>query len=346
MNLTRRGRGVVWVAGFAFLWALVFGLESLNAVVVSAVVALGIGGLWIHRVDAPTVERFAPQPGHAGNQRLVRFQLRADGSPRATIVDQLPPGVEAVAEDNRLRRVLDGRTIGYSVIPEERGIHQLGPLEVEITDPFGLVATRYELDATTELVTYPRVYELGGLSGIRISDIGGSLRERNEFDRVREYERGDPLRDIHWRSTAKHPEDLIVKEFIARTDANRTRILAECEQGGADAMAMAAASVAITLMNDGIDVGLTVADETIAVESGQNHRARILETLASTEGGYPTDQGTAGTIRVHAGGNGDVTVTIGTNSMPFERLRRRDPARAGTTRRDQSAVAADGGWPQ
>lgn len=114
----------------------------------------------------------------------------------------------------RLRRRGTAR-LGYRVHPIMRGIHQVGPLRVRITDPFGLAEFERELAGQTRMVVVPRTVVLAGLpggSGVGVGD-DGSVRLRSgqgEDDAVvRQYRQGDDLRRVHWRSTARRDELMV-----------------------------------------------------------------------------------------------------------------------------------------
>jgi uncharacterized protein (DUF58 family) len=87
-----------------------------------------------------------------------------------------------------------------------------------LEDAFGLQRAEVPLGAASTLLVYPRLVELE-----RLFSEGGTyaqdgrrllLRRPSGFDlhSVREYEQGESLRKVHWRSTAKRGE-LMVKEL-------------------------------------------------------------------------------------------------------------------------------------
>src|SRR5439155_6397942 len=89
---------------------------------------------------------------------------------------------------------------------------------VAIEDPFGLDRIEQPLSAPGALLIYPRLVELDRLfseSG-RLGRDGRRLLLRRpagfDLHSVREYERGESLRKVHWRSTAKRGQ-LMVKEL-------------------------------------------------------------------------------------------------------------------------------------
>ncbi len=99
-----------------------------------------------------------------------------------------------------------------------RGRYAIEPAEVLVEDPLGLEQIELRAGDTTSLVVWPRVVELGRLfsdGGPR--DQGGRralLRRPSGFElhAVRDYQQGEPLRAVHWPSTARRSK-LIVKEL-------------------------------------------------------------------------------------------------------------------------------------
>jgi uncharacterized protein (DUF58 family) len=105
--------------------------------------------------------------------------------------------------------------LDYQLVPAVRGLHQVGPLTARAGDPLGLAEHERVLAERSTLVVYPRTTVLAGLPenfGLGRGDAGSSgLRwGPGEHDvMVREYQPGDPLRSVHWRSTARHDELMV-----------------------------------------------------------------------------------------------------------------------------------------
>jgi uncharacterized protein (DUF58 family) len=114
---------------------------------------------------------------------------------------------------------LGGRSeaaIEVSLAFDRRGLYELGPAQTRAADPFGLLHFVRRFEERTEVVVYPRVYDLRDfpLRGAEVeADARGSVGQRgDEFAGLREYRRGDDRRHIHWKSVARTGE-LFVKEF-------------------------------------------------------------------------------------------------------------------------------------
>jgi uncharacterized protein (DUF58 family) len=106
-------------------------------------------------------------------------------------------------------------TMRYPVNPRVRGVHLIGPVTVRVSDPLGLVEYERELAGRSALTVLPRVTPLNGLPdgfGRGEGDAGstGLRRGPGEHDALlREYQPGDPLRTVHWRSTARRDELMV-----------------------------------------------------------------------------------------------------------------------------------------
>ncbi len=98
-----------------------------------------------------------------------------------------------------------------------RGVHAVGPVTYERTDPVGLVSRRFETGAALELRVAPRVTDLSLFAGGLTNDLDGATSQQLSmsdlaFHALREYVPGDDLRHVHWRSSAKAGE-LLVRQY-------------------------------------------------------------------------------------------------------------------------------------
>ena len=107
-----------------------------------------------------------------------------------------------------------------------RGRYVVEEAKAMIDDPFGLAHSEVDLAAGGSLLVYPRLVALDRLfseSGAHAQDGRRLLLRRpSGFDlhSVREYEQGESLRKVHWRTTARRGQ-LMVKEL---EDAPRDEI--------------------------------------------------------------------------------------------------------------------------
>lgn len=98
-----------------------------------------------------------------------------------------------------------------------RGVHTVGPVVYEKTDPAGLVSRRFDTGQPLELLVAPRVTDLSVFAGGLTNDLDGATSQQLSmsdlaFHALREYVPGDDLRHVHWRSSAKAGE-LLVRQY-------------------------------------------------------------------------------------------------------------------------------------
>ena len=198
------------------------------------------------------------------------------------VVGRIPPG-----------RV---RAIDYAVRSHLRGRHHLGPLGVQVQDPFGLANRNAVLEGRADLVELPAVHPL---SSNRQPSAGvGSEGEQahlialhGEDDvTIREYRDGDDLRRIHWPATAR-TGDLMVRQED-RPAQRRAVVMIDprpSAHGGAGATSSfewavtAAASVAVHLCESGYAVHLVCAETVETARAADTMTVdEILDVLAVT----------------------------------------------------------------
>lgn len=105
------------------------------------------------------------------------------------------------------------------ILPLRRGPLRFEHAELAWRDPFGLSRRLSPAPARQSILILPKRYFIPRLAlpGTREYQPGGvalasAVGESEEFVALRDYRRGDPLRHIHWKSTARTGQ-LIVKEF-------------------------------------------------------------------------------------------------------------------------------------
>ena len=144
--------------------------------------------------------------------------------PWLKVNDEFPDEIEVVAGDiqGNVRRnlmTLNHQTSiawyerirwEYRLRCSERGLYQIGPARVESGDPFGFLRTRATADQQDFLLVYPRVHpieELGIPAYHPLGEVHGGLQIFPDPSRpagIREYQVGDPLKTIDWKSTARN----------------------------------------------------------------------------------------------------------------------------------------------
>jgi uncharacterized protein (DUF58 family) len=332
----RKALGSLTVRGRAFLasgiTAIVCGLALLERDLVR--VGLLVGALPLvalffvagraHHIKL--VREVSPPHLTVGDSASVTVALTNSGAPTGVLLmeEQVP-----YALGGRPRFVVPpmGRgaheQLQYTVRPALRGRHRLGPLQLRRREPFGMVEMRQQLPGTAELLVLPTVTPL---AGIRLG--GGSFATGDDHARsfsvgkvadvvVREYRRGDDLRRVHWRSTARLGELMVRNEeqlWQARAVIlldNRVAAHRGTGPGSSlEAAVAAAASVSVHLAREGYQVRLVTSS---GVTDSWHERGRpldpfpILERLATVQ---LTDEPNLPTLAMTEDITGGVTFAI------------------------------------
>lgn len=122
----------------------------------------------------------------------------------------------------------------YHVEPLHRGKNRFRRVFLQMKSRLGLWTVYDERDIHQEVRIYPDIKAVHGVellarrnrlaeTGIRLSRLKG---RGTEFDRLREYRRGDEFRSIDWKATSRHQE-LISREYVVEKNQNII-ILIDC----------------------------------------------------------------------------------------------------------------------
>ncbi|ADB62440.1 protein of unknown function DUF58 [Haloterrigena turkmenica DSM 5511] len=334
MRLTLRGWTALFVVVVSLAMGWEFGPRALNAVVVPLAVVLLAGVVAVGRADRPEIRRAPVPEGFPGDRRTIELAIESSATVSATVRDDVGDGIAVLESDDETAAIEDGAPVvettlagddrvGYEIRLEERGEHRLGPATITVSDLFGLVRRRFADEGTTTALVYPRVYEVRSGPGSEVRAVTDALagQDRDAFDHLREYQRGDSLRDVHWKSAAKRPDaDLVVTEYADTEETGTATIAAECVSGRDDELATAVASVARHLLEADVDVGLALPNADCEPGSGHDHARRLLAAAARLEAGE-LEAGRREEADVVIRSDADGTrVVIDDRSIPFERL--------------------------
>ncbi len=215
---------VAFVLGLALRRADLFllGLALLLAVLGSHLALLRPAApLLVHR-------SIRPDAVNAGEDSAVTVVVRSgDGRPVPSLrwEDPAPRGV--VAHRREAAAAIPGdpgaAILHYDIRAPRRGVYEIGPLRIHRLDPLGLAVIDIVVGRADPLLVRPRVSVLDD-SPLDESVAGGAelvvmRRTTPSVDEVsaREYERGDPMRRVNWRASAKRGR-LMVRQEEQRSD--------------------------------------------------------------------------------------------------------------------------------
>jgi len=107
--------------------------------------------------------------------------------------------------------------VAYTVLPQTRGRYRMGPLTIDVSDPFVLTRQRLEFDELDDLLVTPEIEDLVSAPDEGFGPSWGATRARQlfrtgeEYYTMRAYQLGDDLRRIHWPSVAR-TGDLMIRQ--------------------------------------------------------------------------------------------------------------------------------------
>ncbi len=204
----------------------------------------------------------------------------------------------------------------------QRGKFTLGPTVLKAGDPFGLFSVSKKLSENNALVVLPMIFDIPNFLVPAGLLTGGQVIRKKAIDitphasGVREYVNGDPMKRIHWRTTARRGQ-LMVKEFeqdpqseiwlfldlhrfiqaqltyqpaVMEVDvlffSRRPKF--KLNPSTYEYVISIGASLAHYFIKQGRSVGLAMAERgynIIPAERGERQEMKILETLAFVEAG-------------------------------------------------------------
>ena len=293
--LTRQGWLVGIAAGGLLLAGRLLGLVELFALGVGAAVLLLASTLLVMAapLELEVGRTVHPARVHVGTTSRVDLtvrNLRARGTPVLRLFDPVTGTRGADLLVSSLGR--GERTVAaYRLPTERRGLVQIGPLQVVVSDPFGLTRLSTIAAPTAELTVYPRVdpidplpYTTGHdpLAGARQPNALG--RSGEDFYALRPYSVGDDLRRVHWPSSARHDELLVRQNELPWQ--GRTTVLLDVRKAAHRgeslevAVSVAASIVAATTRRSDLIRLVTTAGSDSDFAPGSDHVEAIMEHLA------------------------------------------------------------------
>ncbi|MFB4425151.1 DUF58 domain-containing protein [Streptomyces sp. QL37] len=223
-GLTTRGRSFLAAGVAAAVCAYVLGQGDLLRVglLLAVLPLVCVTVLYRTRYRVAGSRRLSPSRVPAGSE--ARVHLRMDNVSRLhtglLMLQDRVPYVLGPRPRFVLDRVEPGgvREVSYRVRSDLRGRYPLGPLQLQLGDPFGMCELTRSFSAYDTLVVIPRTEPLPPLRLAGATSGYGDGRQRSlalagEDDIIpRGYRHGDDLRRVHWRSTARYGELMVRRE--------------------------------------------------------------------------------------------------------------------------------------
>lgn len=287
--------------GVAFLACFIAYLLAPGLVTVTTVT--GLGGilawsyLWARRMAAQVTarRRLRFHAVQVGDELEETFEL-INNSPSevlwAEVVDHSSmPGYSV----SSVRAAESHQTVNWRVNAacSQRGVFQLGPWELLLGDPFGVFRVIQTYSERNEILVYPPLADLPRsiLPHQRMVGDNRPLRQPLSAETIqaitaRPFAPGDPLRHIHWRTSARK-EKLFSKQFEPEA-ASRVWLIPDFDarvhlthagESTLETTVTLTATLAALLLNEQIEVGLAAYAERQSVTLPQRGPAQLWPIL-------------------------------------------------------------------
>lgn len=241
--LTRRGIGFLVAAVISFVAAPIMSLPALLYVTGLLLSLVLFSAIFVFAGHSRVrIERsFAPQvvpPGHTSQATVRITNLSVLPCLEAQWSDDLPHGISGDATG--ILPALGGShgadsrvSFTYALQGLQRGRHSIGPLRVNVLDPFGLVFRRHKFGSPEMLTVLPRRHELRPIAPRGTSEDGATRPAPQhvglgEDDVIaRSYLPGDAMKRLHWKATAHRGELMVRQEEQQLTP--RAAVVLDCD---------------------------------------------------------------------------------------------------------------------
>lgn len=185
-------------------------------------------------------ERDVPSRLSLGDENPVVLSLKSNASFRLSVhvIDELPVQLQ---ERRFLKKAVIERRgtteLRYTLRPTSRGVYAFGQVLGYLRSPLGLAERKMVLAEQAAVKVYPSFLQLRKYSLLATSEraLPGVKKVRRlghsmEFEKIKEYVRGDDVRTINWKATARHGGELMVNTY---TDARQQQVYCLIDKGRA-----------------------------------------------------------------------------------------------------------------
>jgi uncharacterized protein (DUF58 family) len=291
--LTRHGWTALVASAACFAVGRVFGLIELYVVGVGVVIAVLVALIVVQRRLPPLDVRRIVSPSFVGvgEPARVDIQIANLGRQSSPYLQLWEPVGNNGGAPMQLAKLAPGQaaSAAYRVPTARRGLIRTGPLRALRRDVLGLTERTTTLAGTEEVLIVPHTITLPFPSIGSSGRLGQHLRMKSwgqtgsEFHSLREYVRGDDIRRINWKASAR-ATSLIVRETALEGIRRCTVILdttaSEYTGGSFEHAVIAAASITASAAHAGVNTRFATHDIDLR---GPDVAANALRWLATVE---------------------------------------------------------------
>lgn len=327
--LTRHGWTLVLTGAAMTVAGRVFAIYELFVLGAAAVGLVLIAAVWagLARLKVSVTRSVHPVRVHAGTP--ARVDLRITNLGRRTPVLRVRDPVDGTrGADISVGPLLRGEQAraSYAVPTERRGRVGIGPMRIDITDPFGLASVKIDATGPANLTVYPRVDPIAPLPFSSGHDPHGGAHDAQslgrigeEFYALRDYTVGDDLRRVHWPSTARRGQLMVRQDELPWqgrvTVLLDTRASAHDDNSFEGAVSAAASVIAASSRRRDMVRLVTTHGGDSGFATGNQHVDSMFEYLANLEmSNRDTFQASLGQLQ----GSGDGGAVVAILGVPHE----------------------------
>jgi len=296
-----------------FLIAAILRVDFFFTIVYLFFAVYALSRLWTQRtVGSVQVKRRFTDHAFSGDQVAVDVTVHNTGGlpvPWMAVHESLPVELTAPPFHRQVLSLGRGERchLRYTLHCRRRGYYPIGPLTIQTGDLLGILRQTQIEVAPEHVIVYPRVVPLQRLDLPTRSPLV-ALRARTPLFEdptrimgVRDYQRGDSPRRIHWTATAsagrllvKQYQPAIARETLICLDLNREDYGQRQRYTATELAVVVAASIANhVITREGLPVGLTTeawdplleeqARFFLPPRSERGHLMSLLEVLARVQ---------------------------------------------------------------
>ena len=208
----------------SFFYPALYTIALLVFAALMALLLLDLSLLFLTSGTTLELERITPVRFSNGDENEVRIKVRSNFRfpVSVAVVDELP--FQFQLRDHLLKSWIKPgaeQVFSFSLRPVERGAYQFGNTNAFVSSPFGLVKRRFIYENEALVKTYPSFLQLRNFELLsymnRLNELGvhkkRTIGHSMEFDHIKEYTRGDDVRMLNWKATARR-ENLMVNTYV------------------------------------------------------------------------------------------------------------------------------------
>jgi uncharacterized protein (DUF58 family) len=216
------------LSGIIFCFVCSYILSSLFflalILLIGLILLLGIDLIQLYTQNAPIqIERLVGKRLSLSDENEIQLKLinRSKMSWTYELLDELP--IQLQIRDFLIKGRIEAfgkKQHGYKIRPISRGIYTFHFVYLFLLGPMGMFKRRLEFNLEQDVAVYPSVIQMKSSELFMSSKIARQhgvkkIRRQGlsyEFDQIKQYTQGDDVRQINWKSSARH-QQLMSNQF-------------------------------------------------------------------------------------------------------------------------------------